>query len=446
MQARLVSRLPSPVVVSGPHHGKSRKGHWSFGGCSNVKPTILIATTARWFTTARLATALSNSGCSVDVVCPSGHSLRNTNAVRNVHTYHGLTPLTSFTDAIAATHPDLIIPADDIAVRHLHEIYQHAAKYGEAGVALRALIEKSMGAPESFPIAYARAAFINLAREEGVRAPMTEEISSIDELHDWIARTGLPMVLKANGTSSGEGVVIVRTVEEAERGFRKLQAPPMFIRAVKRAVVDQDMRLIAPVLFRRRNTVNAQAFAPGQDVTSLVVCWKGEVLAQLHFEVVVKQRTAGPASVMRVIDNPEMSAAAVTMVRRLNLSGFYGFDFMLEAQTENAHLIEMNPRPTQVGHLALGPGHDLPAALYAALTGTTVRDSPSLTNKSVIALFPQEWTRNPSSPYLESAYHDVPWEDPDLIRACVRETRKWSAFYTRKKWTQVLEADRIQRP
>lgn len=411
-----------------------------------MKPTILIATTARWFTTARLATALSNAGCAVDVVCPSGHSLRNTSAVRNIHTYHGLSPLTSFTDAIAATRPDLIIPADDIAVRHFHEIHQRAAKYGEAGIALRELIEKSMGAPESFPIAYARADFINLAREERVRAPMTEEISSIDQLHDWIARNGLPMVLKANGTSSGEGVKIVRTVEEAERGFRALQAPPMLIRAVKRAVVDQDMRLIAPVIFRRRSTVNAQAFAPGQDVTSLVVCWKGEVLAELQFEVVVKQRIGGPASVMRVLDNPEMSAAAIKMVRRLNLSGFHGFDFMLEAQTGHAHLIEMNPRPTQVGHLTLGAGHDLPAALYAALTGTIVSESPNLTGKKTIALFPQEWTRNPSSPYLESAYHDVPWEDPDLIRACVRKTRKWSAFYTRKKWTQVLEADRIQRP
>jgi hypothetical protein len=35
-------------------------------------------------------------------------------------------------------------------------------------------------------------------------------------------------------------------------------------------------------------------------------------------------------------------------------------------------------------------------------------------------LFPQEWLRDPSSPYLHSGYHDVPWDQPDLVRACVR--------------------------
>ena len=95
-----------------------------------------------------------------------------------------------------------------------------------------------------------------------------------------------------------------------------------------------------------------------------------------------------------------MSAAAEKMVRRLKLSGLHGFDFMLEASTGNARLIEINPRATQVGHLTLGPGRDLPAALYAALSGEDLHPAPKVTENDIIALFPQEWMRDPDSAFL----------------------------------------------
>ena len=83
---------------------------------------------------------------------------------------------------------------------------------------------------------------------------------------------------------------------------------------------------------------------------------------------------------------------------------------MLETGTENANLIEINPRSTQVGHLSLGPGRDLPAALYAVLSEKAEQAAPKVTEKDTIALFPQEWIRDPQSAFLKSAFHDVPWE------------------------------------
>lgn len=411
-----------------------------------MKPTVLIATTARWFPTARLAVAISNAGCAVDLVCPSQHPAAKTSAVRRTHAYHGLTPLTSFTDAILATNPDLIIAGDDLAVRHLLDLHRQAVGTGQAGIALRKLIERSLGAPESFPILYSRSALISLARQEGIRAPLTRVISNMDDLRNWICRAGFPVVLKADGTSSGEGVRIARSEEEAQRAYRELEAPPLLARAVKRALIDHDMRLLEPVLTRRGYTVNVQEFVPGQEATTLVACWKGEVRAGLHFEVLSRQYDGGPASVLRLIENPEMSSAAARIVRRLKLSGFHGFDFILKSPTGHPYLIEMNPRPTQVGHLTFGLGRDLPAALYGALTGTTIEESPIITDKTTIALFPQEWIRNPSGPYLKTAYHDVPWEEPDLVRACVRKTLNWRALYPEKKWLHVLDAGRPLRP
>jgi acetyl/propionyl-CoA carboxylase alpha subunit len=161
--------------------------------------------------------------------------------------------------------------------------------------------------------------------------------------------------------------------------------------------------------------------------------------------VLNKGVSAGPATVLRAIEHPEMSAAAVKMVRRLNLSGLHGFDFMLESQTGNAYLIEINPRSTQVGHLTLGLGRDIPAALYSAVSGQPVRPAAKITDDDTFALFPQEWIRDPASAFLQSAYHDVPWDKPELIRACVHARKKQDAWYSQQNRLQAFSVARLPR-
>jgi hypothetical protein len=405
-----------------------------------MKPTVLIAATDRWFPTARLAMALANAGCVVDAVCPAGHPIGKTRAVRRIHGYNGIMPLASFVQAIRTTNPEVVIPADDLATRHLHQLYNQERGDGQTRNQICGLIERSLGPAESFGVVYSRAALMRLAEEEGVRVPKTEVVRNASDLQDWIRRVGFPTVLKANGTSGGDGVRVVNTVEEAERAFRKLQAPPLLARAVKRALVDRDLTLIRPSLSRHQSTINAQAFVAGREATSTIVCWNGVVLASLHFEVLQKVRPTGHATVVRLIEHPEMSAAAEKIARRLKLSGLHGLDFMLEANTGRAYLIEMNPRVTQVGHLALGLGRDLPAALYAALTGKNVQPTPKVTESDTIALFPQEWMRDPASPFLLSAYHDVPWEEPALVSASVSKRRQQRAPSSRKNRLQTRSA------
>lgn len=397
----------------------------------SLRPTVLVATTSRWYPTARLAIALANYGCVVEMVCPSGHPITKTTAANKIHAYQGLTPLRSLSAAIASADPDLIIPGDDLATRHLHRLYDRERRNSKTGSAICDVIERSLGPAESFPIAYSRSAFNELAQQEGIRVPATQAIMNLDELKDWIVRNGFPVVLKANGTSGGDGVRIARTLAEAERAFSLLQAPPHWLRAAKRAVVDHDVTLVGRALLRRRFEMNAQSFVDGREATSAVACWQGSVLAALHFEVINKRSAAGPATVVRWIENSEISSAAEKMVRRLNLSGVHGLDFMLEQETGKAYLIELNPRATQVGHLALGRGRDIPAALYAVLSGQSPQAVPKVTENDTIALFPQEWTRDPRSPFLRSAHHDIPWEEPELVRDCATNRRKQSAWYSR---------------
>jgi carbamoylphosphate synthase large subunit len=406
-----------------------------------VIPTILIASTARWFTTPRLGIAFAKLGCNVEAICPVPHPLRVTKAVRRTHTYHALSPLDSFLRAINSSHPDLIVPGDDLANKHLQDLYYSLEKKNDAGGSgICELIERSIGSPDSFPILIARASFMELARQEGIRVPKTAVLADVGDLETWTSQMGFPVVLKSDGSSSGDGVRIAYTLSEAKRALRALEAPPQLMRVAKRVLIGRDMRWIRPAFERRHAVVNAQEFIAGRDTTSLVACWKGEVLAALHFEVIKKQYERGPSSVLRLLENEEIAVFTKKAVRKLNISGLHGFDWLLEKQTEKPYLIEMNPRATQVGHLALGPGRDLPAALSAAVSGKPIPQINRVTENPTIALFPQEWSRDSDSTFLNSAYHDIPWEEPDLILDCLRKARRWNDWRSLEECIQTLSA------
>jgi Carbamoyl-phosphate synthase L chain, ATP binding domain len=410
-----------------------------------VKPTVLVATTSRWIPTARLAPALAQAGFVVKAVCPPSHLLSRTAAVEEIYSYSGVMPISSFAAAITGANPDLIVPGDDLATSHLHQLHGREKRRGRAGARVCGVIERSLGKCDSFSVVYARARFIKVAQGEGVRCPPTAAITDDRDLESVVNRIGLPLVLKADVTSGGEGVRVVETLEDAKREFRALSAPPMLIKAAKRVLIDQDKRLVWSALLRRRPSVNAQAFIAGRDATSLVACWRGTVLASLHFEVLHKRDSSGPATVLRVIDNSEMALATEKTIRRLGLSGLHGFDFVLEASTGNAYLIEINPRTTQVGHLTLGPGRDLPAALYSAVSNENLHYAPKVTDKETIALFPGEWLRDPASSYLLSAYHDVPWQETELVRSCIQTRRKRKGGHSHRSWIHGFATARSPR-
>jgi hypothetical protein len=404
-----------------------------------MKPTVLIATTERWYPTVRLGMALAKAGCIVRVVCPSEHPFGKTRVVDRAFAFDGLRPLASFAEAIASSHPDLIIPGDDLATRHLHQLYRNETRAGATRTEVSDLIERSFGDPKSFPVVYSRSRFMDLADEIGIRVPKTEVIESTDQLRAATSRLGFPIVLKANGTSGGYGVRIVHAAADAECAYRELQAPPRLARALKHAAIDHDTTLLLPSLLRRRPVVNAQTFIDGKEATSAVFCWNGAVLASVHFEVVNKVHATGHATVLKVIENREMSMAAEKIVGRLKLCGFHGFDFMLESRTSYAYLIEMNPRATQVGHLNLGTGHDLPSAAHAILSGQGAPSLRKVTENDTIALFPQEWLRDSESPFLHSAYHDVPLDEPELLQDCMNKQRPQRAS-VKRNWMPVPSA------
>jgi hypothetical protein len=204
------------------------------------------------------------------------------------------------------------------------------------------------------------------------------------------------------------------------------------VNGMARMLLERDPSFFLNSLKETRRSIILQDFIPGTPANRAVACWQGQVLAGISVEAIRTQHPTGPATVVRVIENPEMSEAVNRLVRRLGISGLWGVDFVLEALTGAAYLIEVNPRATPICHLPLGAGHNLPAALYTQLTGTPPLVPPAMTDHDVIAMFPGEWHRDPASSYLRTDYHDVPWDEPGLIQDCL--DRPWSERGLIARW------------
>ena len=171
---------------------------------------------------------------------------------------------------------------------------------------------------------------------------------------------------------------------------------------------------LRPVRLPLRRTISLQQYIIGRPSNRAVICWKGKVLAGISVEALEVTHESGPASVVRLIDHPEMAIAAEHMVKCLELSGFVGFDFILDSLCQ-AWLIEINPRVTPICHLSLDDGTNLTGSLYTQMTGRWPRSTPATIDRGLIALFPDEIVRCPSSEHLQFGQHDVPWREPELV-------------------------------
>ena len=379
---------------------------------------MLLGATTWWPLSARLAMALIRHGCRVYAICPPGHPLRFVSGIEAVYPYRGIDSLGALKSAILASQPSLIVPCDDGVVWQLHELHAREA-------ALRPLIEYSLGPAEAYPVIRSRDALLRTAGELGIRVPKTQTLVSEDELKN--RPPGNPIVLKLDGTWGGSGVVIARAPAEALAAFRRLSRPMGTSLVWKRWLINRDPLAWWSWRGREKPSVSIQQFIPGRPANTMLACWKGEVLGIVTVEVLTSQGATGAATVVRLIKNTEIERAAILLARKFNLNGFHGLDFMLEDGTDLPYLIELNPRCTQLGHLRLPVQGDLAGLISAKLGGSLGSgDAPFSPEETIqgntVAFFPQTFTWNPKSPYLKSSFHDVPWEEPALVRELLRTT------------------------
>jgi hypothetical protein len=404
---------------------------------------ILLYATMNWPSAARYAGGFVAAGCEVHAACPDGALVALSRYVARAHLYQPLAPLASLKRAIRRSVPDLIVACDDRAVSHLVRL--HAAEMEKPGVpsSVARIIARSLGNPENYARVISRNGSLQELQERGIRIPETLPVASVEDVDHCLAVTGLPVVLKTDGSWGGEGVVVARTREEAHAAYRKLSRPPSRLRSVARAWRRKDAHFLLDALKPNAAPVCLQRFIPGHPAASAFAAQDGRIIASFHYDVLVADATIGPPNVVRRVDDAEMDRAARAVAACFGLSGLHGLDFIRD-EDGKVHLIEVNPRATQGGTLPFGPGRDLPAALAQTLSATHVGQRPAIAN-DVVVFFPREMRRDPASPYLRSGYHDIPRDDPEVLQAMLGTAPAIKASPRRFRSTFIQHLPRMPR-
>ena len=380
--------------------------------------TVLLTNTNWWASSSHLAIALKDAGLRVAAVYPRyGHPLSKTDAVSDRFTYGAANPLASLARAIKESGAAWILPCDDRAVRHLHQMYE-AASAGEPTFApLLELIVRSIGHPDAYAIVASRGALLHAAEDVGVRVPATAAVLNSKDLYQKLHRWEFPLVIKMDDSWGGLGVKVVRSVEEAMLFYGRMVRPIGMLAMLKRVLVNRDAFSFETWRQRRTPGATIQAFIKGYPANCVAFCKEGKVLALTAVTVVAAQSATGPATKIRLVEGQALRKAAESLALKLKLSGMHGFDFMVDPEDGSVYLIELNPRCAMPCHIRTQGDCDLVGSLAMELLG---RDEGSRRERvrvgDEIAYFPQAWLSNPKDESLRSSYHDVPWGEPQLVQ------------------------------
>ncbi len=301
--------------------------------------------------------------------------------------------------AIERTAPDIVVATDESSVLALHAVAALVRRDpSRGGEPVRRALAASLGDATHLATARNRKGLAELASSLGVRAPTHAVVRSEAEALEFAARQGYPVVLKQEDSVAGFGVSICKDEPELRAAVRRASQQP--------AAFAQGLL--------------AQSFIAGRTAMRVVVAQRGQVLGGLSaLKLETWPTPTGPSTCVELFEHAEMKASAEAVIAALGYSGFASFDFMVDGD-DRAHLIELNARPTPIAHLGERYGACLCRHLYGALTGQPSGAGEPQGLPSRVALFPQEWVRDPDSAHLRAGvYHDVPWDEPDLVEAYV---------------------------
>lgn len=279
-----------------------------------------------------------------------------------------------------------------------------------------------------------------ICESQGVRMPYGMALRSQVDVSDFIGRHGLPVVLKRSGSFGGQGVIVAHTDAEAEHALVKLSSGLTLLRSLWRSMAERDLLPMADYLYWRRYKppmeVSIQRFIAGEAANCTIAAWKGKVLASSNVLAVKTSGATGPATVVRNIENSEMAMAAQAIAQRLAVSGFWGFDFILEKGSQKAFLLEVNPRATPACGLKARGVSELVGSLCRQLgfIGKERSGTPSdlVDAMGAVAVhFPGEWLRDRRSAWLAEPQHNVPWAEPEFLRACLSRPYEESGVIAR---------------
>lgn len=345
------------------------------------KPAILVITTQTWLQITRLALRFAALGCRVSALCPDESHLASSTQIEAVYSHGLLNPVAALRHAIDSSRAEFLLPTDDLSVWLLHELATQSPGFAP-------LVERSLGSPHAYPLLRSRFRLLELAHRLGIAVPRTELITDLKELETWCGADAPAFVLKKDGTWGGGGVHIVRGAEQALEALHHLSQPISFATRTACWLRNGDASAFARLQCMQNPQITAQTLVRGVPANSMYACHQGRILAEVQAKVIASKGVTGPSFAIELITDSRISRAGAVLAAQLQISGFFGLDFILDSHTGQPYLIELNPRSTQLGHLAVPGQPDLAATLWAQWTGESAPVPTARNLSSSIGFYP----------------------------------------------------------
>ncbi len=192
----------------------------------------------------------------------------------------------------------------------------------------------------------------------------------------------LPIMLKGDGGWAAPRAEIVRGVDAGIAAYHRATGA---VQVGKLWKEQNTLHRLSDLLQPRQRAVVLQQYVDGVAAKRSVACRDGVVLAGVSVEPL---DGAGPAMVAKIINHTAMETVASFVVKTLKLSGFVGFDFVLEHGSHRAWLIAVKPYATPVSQLVAAGDVGLPQALHAGFAASAER-RPEIGGATVVTPFPR---------------------------------------------------------
>ena len=379
-------------------------------------PVLLVATATQWFGTARIPRSLTRAGFEVFLLAPKDTLAEKSRFIARTRHLPDNSTLRQWVDAFAEivkeTSPRLVLPCDDTAFRLLQTLALSppGGMRPEAHLQLAGLIGDSLGDTRFYRTSVEKTLLPPAAEALGIRVPPYAIVDTIAAAQSFAAAHDYPVVLKRDHSTAGEGVAIVDSPHQLAAAFERLARP-------------DPSALAHP----ETGTVLIQALIDGDVHYENIAAWNGRRIGgfavhRLEYADDVK----GPAAVVRCYRSNEICDFSSKLVRGFGMTGLFATEYIVERTSGDAYLLEVNRRMTPGLHVGSRIGVDLCVALHCAMQGVapTTRVGLDEDEEHLNVHFPQEWLRDPRSDYLRNHPVDLPWDEPELIKAMLARRPK----------------------
>ena len=376
-----------------------------------MTPSLLIVTMGTdAVAPARMPYELSSAGFNVTLLAPRDALATHTAFVDKIGYFPPDVTLYQWVQAVAgavrAVRPALILPGDDVAVRTLMQLALRPPEGLRSDVSdeLAGVIRRSLGPPSSWTDSIDKSRLFDVARRAGVPIADGDVAEREHDAAAIAAHLGYPVIVRPSRGSGGKGSARCDSEAELRSAIRLAPSPDGLD-------TGEPQRFVI------------QRFIDGRVVNRAALAWNGvEVAGFTRGRLETHPGPLGPASVVEFVGLPAVRDANLRLFAALDLHGLAGAQYMIEPDRGAALLIEIHRRMLPATHAGRLVGVDLAAALRACVDGvswTGPTDLPGGTGRR-IALFPQEWYRDPESAWLATLPSDAPWHDPRLFEAMLK--------------------------